>query len=256
MKSRHPGVEVDISFVPADPAGARCLTRAQVEHFNTDGYVSGLRLLEVDQVPTWRAWFDANRLRLSDFSSGFKAFHHEVRELYDLVVTPRLVAWMNDLLGQDVVCHTSMYITKEAGDASVIAWHQDCSYNPMDARSVVIWIAFDDATVENGCMWFIPGSHRLGQLEFDKNPSGVLETRDAESFGAPVAMPVKAGEAVIFSDQLLHMSRGNITTDRPRRTFNATYTNTRLVPHLHKGDWAVLCSGQLRHDHWKCHARP
>ena len=255
MKTRHPDVTADISFVPADPTRARTLTPAQVEHYNARGYIAGLPLFDAAECAAWRTYFDAHRADWTQ-SSGFKAYHHEVRELYDLVVTPRLVAWMNDLLGDDLVCHTSMYITKDPGDTTVVHWHQDCSYNPMDSRCAVVWIAFDDVDTENGGMWFIPGSHLLGQLEFDKNATGILETRNAETFGSKIPMDLKAGQAVIFSDQLLHMSLPNRTKDRHRRSFNATYANAALVPHLHKGDWGVLCSGRAPHDRWKLHGRP
>jgi hypothetical protein len=48
------------------------------------------------------------------------------RDLYNLVTMPRLIARLKDLLGDDVVCHTSAYINMKRGDPMVVAWHQDC----------------------------------------------------------------------------------------------------------------------------------
>lgn len=255
MKTRHPEVAADISFVPADPSRATTLTREQVEHYNTQGFVTDLQLMEPAEAAKWCAYFDIHKKRITDYSRGFKAYHHEVRELFDLVTIPRMVGWMRDLMGDDIVCHTSAYIDKGPRDPMIVHWHQDCSYNPMDARSAVVFIAFEDVNTANGGLWVIPGSHLLGQLEFEPNKTGVLETQQAELFGKKIPVSLKAGQALIFSDQLLHMSQGN-TTDGHRRTFNATYSNASLVPNLHKGDWAVLCCGRAPHDRWKLNSRP
>ena len=90
--------------------------------------------------------------------------------LYDVVTYPRTVDHLRDLLGPDVICHTSEYVNKQPGQTSGGSYHQDATFNAVDARCVVVWVAIEDADMENGCMWFIPGSHKGGVVECDARP--------------------------------------------------------------------------------------
>jgi ectoine hydroxylase-related dioxygenase (phytanoyl-CoA dioxygenase family) len=95
------------------------------------------------------------------------------------------------------------------------AWHQDEIYIPTRDRSLIgAWIALDDATIENGCLWVLPGSHRMGYLY----PQRDHTNRDEFDFGqesygfddtGEVAVEVKAGAVVFFNGYLLHRSRKN-----------------------------------------------
>ncbi len=113
-----------------------------------------------------------------------------------------------------VKCMQSMLFVKPPGFQGQ-AWHQDEIYIPTRDRSLIgAWIALDDATVENGCLWIIPGSHRSGYLypqrahdypdEFDFAP---------ESYGfdesEEIPVEVKTGAVVFFNGYLLHRSRKN-----------------------------------------------
>lgn len=95
------------------------------------------------------------------------------------------------------------------------AWHQDEIYIPTRDRSLCgAWIAMDDATIENGCLWVIPGSHRSGYL-YPQRPHENPDEFDvsAESYGfdesAEIPVEVKAGAVVFFNGHLLHRSRKN-----------------------------------------------
>lgn len=266
MLTRHPDIDVRIGFVPSKPERPRVLSHEQVDAYNRDGFVSSVKIYEPTYMDRLRGFFDNDfpelENKLTDKRFGFQAFHHLIPELYDFVTHPRIVGAMQDLLGGDLVCHTSAYINKPPGQARKVPWHQDCTYNPMDSRCVVAWIAIDDADIDNGCMWCIPGGHLHGQLEFDQTPYtdtsfGALETRDAESLGKAVPAPLKSGEVLFFSDLVPHQSLGNTTRDRHRRSFNVTYANTALRPYHHKGSWAVLCGGRDPEGNWfPHHARP
>ena len=110
------------------------------------------------------------------------------------------------------------------------AWHQDEIYIPTRDRSLIgAWIALDDATVENGCLWVIPGSHKPGYLypqrehhepdEFDfaKQSHGF-----DESLAVPVEVPV--GSVVFFNGYLLHKSHKN-RSEVYRRVLVSHYMN-------------------------------
>ena len=95
------------------------------------------------------------------------------------------------------------------------AWHQDEIYIPTRDRSLIgAWIAMDDATIENGCLWVIPGSHRQGYLYPQRQTQDLDEFDGAgESHGfddsVEVPVQVKAGAVVFFNGYLLHRSRKN-----------------------------------------------
>lgn len=95
------------------------------------------------------------------------------------------------------------------------AWHQDEIYIPTRDRSLIgAWIALDDATIENGCLWVIPGSHKPGYLypqrkhnqddEYDFAP-------ESHGFDESLAVPVEVptGSVVFFNGYLLHKSLKN-----------------------------------------------
>ena len=114
-----------------------------------------------------------------------------------------------------VKCMQSMLFVKPSGFQGQ-SWHQDEIYIPTRDRSLIGgWIAMDDATVENGCLWVIPGSHQMGYL-YSQKPHGNPEEFDAadlESYGfdetLEVPIEVKTGTVIFFYGYLLHRSRKN-----------------------------------------------
>ena len=134
-----------------------------------------------------------------------------------------------------VKCMQSMFFAKPAGSPGS-PWHQDELYIPTRDRSLVgAWIAIDDATLENGCLWVSPGSHRQGRLydQRDHNNPGEFDSGQ-ESFGFDDvgAVPVKVarGSVVFFNGYLLHRSRKNNGANY-RRVLVSHYMNAwSLLP--------------------------
>jgi ectoine hydroxylase-related dioxygenase (phytanoyl-CoA dioxygenase family) len=113
-----------------------------------------------------------------------------------------------------VKCMQSMLFVKPPGFQGQ-AWHQDEIYIPTRDRSLIgAWIAMDDATIENGCLWILPGSHRPGYLYPQRDHNNPEEFDFAgESHGfdesGEIPVEVKAGAVVYFNGYLLHRSRKN-----------------------------------------------
>ena len=134
------------------------------------------------------------------------------------------------------------------------AWHQDEHFIPTRDRSLCgAWIALDDATVDNGCLWVLPGSHRSGMLyptrdhhqpdRFDPAPEAYDPTiADFVNFDqGSIPVPVRAGSVIFFNGHLLHSSQPNRTTDTSRRALVNHYCNawSQLpwsVPGVESGD--------------------
>jgi hypothetical protein len=113
-----------------------------------------------------------------------------------------------------VKCMQSMLFVKPPGFQGQ-AWHQDEVYIPTRDRSLIgAWIAIDDATIPNGCLWVVPGSHRTGYLFPQKahdNPDEFDFSQESYGFDekAEVPVEVKSGTVVFFNGYLLHQSRKN-----------------------------------------------
>ncbi len=116
-------------------------------------------------------------------------------------------------------CMQSMLFFKPPGLQGQ-AWHQDERFIPTRDRSLVgAWIAVDDANIDNGCLWVLPGSHRTGQLwpTRDHGKPELFDPTD-ESFGfddeAAIPVEVSAGSVVFFNGYLVHRSLPNRSTRR------------------------------------------
>ena len=134
-----------------------------------------------------------------------------------------------------VKCMQSMLFVKPP-EFQGQAWHQDEIYIPTRDRSLVgAWIAIDDATVENGCLWVVPGSHRSGYLypQHDHNNPEEFDFAQ-ESFGfdesASVPVVVKAGTVVFFNGYLLHRSFRNRSNVYRRVLVNHYMNAWSLLP--------------------------
>ncbi len=167
-------------------------------------------------------------------------FPHKVSPMmHDMLSYAPIVGVLNQLIGPDVKAMQSMLFVKNAGKPGQ-AWHQDEYYIATRDRSLIgVWIALEDATVENGCLWMQPGSHLPGILypmhhhndpRFDGNQEICDMPYERDS---GVAVPVKAGSVVFFNGYVLHRSLNN-TTNGARRALVNHYMNARsLLPWSH-----------------------
>lgn len=116
------------------------------------------------------------------------------------------------LLGPNVCFTHQQFVTKapDTGEQrSDIPMHQDDGYGRLDPPlDLTLWVALVDTDETNGCLWIVPGSHRLGLLPHDA--AGVNPVlREARTAAPAVAVPMRAGEGVAFSGLTLHGSGPN-----------------------------------------------
>lgn len=218
------------------------LSGEQVQHFRDYGYVAGVRVLDDAQVDRLReelqGLFDPHH----PGNSLFHEYHSNESPDPSQVLFHALGAWritpgFHDLLWQPGFTvpasqllegpvrfwHDQLFC-KPAKHGGVVAWHQDYSYwtrtKPM--AHLTCWIGLDDATKENGCMHYIPGSHRwpllpvtglAGDMESIRS---VLTPEQFEHFQRPAAIELKKGCATFHHPLMIHGSFAN-KTDRPRR---------------------------------------
>ena len=162
---------------------------------------------------------------------------------------PRLLDVLEVIIGPDVLALQTMLFLKPPGKPGQ-GWHQDSYYIPTHPDTLCgAWIAIDDANELNGAMWFAKGSgvepiyppcpqtpygfgdKLVSDITYVK---GVSNPDDGQNLLSKVAekydqvlVSARAGDVVFFNGHVLHRSKKNFTTDRPRRSFVGHYCNAR-----------------------------
>lgn len=139
--------------------------------------------------------------------------------------TPELAALAGDIGMREPLLLQSMYIFKQARIGGEVACHTDHSYLWTEPASVVgFWFAIDDATTENGCMWALPGGHRLpvkarSRLNASRTAT-VMDVFDETPYPDTglVALEASRGTLVLLDGALPHRSGPNLS-DKPRHAY-------------------------------------
>lgn len=256
----------ELKFHPVTTADPKVLTPKEIERYNRDGYLKGYRIFDEDEAAALRAYFDA--LLARTLAAGGDPYsiisaHMKYGRIYDLVKHPTIVAYVNDILGSDVVCWGAHFFCKMPRDPKKVAWHQDASFWPLTpSKTTTVWLAIDDADAENACMRFVAGSHHLGHLTYrvaEEEEQSVLRQSvdNVEQYGTPVDDDLKAGEISLHSDLLLHGSEAN-NSDRRRCGLTLRYCAAEVWsdPALGWNKEGVIVSGRDPRGHWANPSRP
>lgn len=165
------------------------------------------------------------------------------------------------LVGPNVKAMQSMLFIKAEGKPGQ-AWHQDEYFIPTRDRSLTgVWIALDDASVDNGCLWVLPGSHAPGVIYPDREHDDPRFDCSIEAYEFPyrdedaIAVELAAGSAIVFNGYLLHRSLPNVRAGSTRRALVNHYMSAEsLLPwrrppegtHMAKADFrdVVLVAGE------------
>ena len=146
---------------------------------------------------------------------------------HDVLWNPAFVIPASQLLGERAVrfWHDQLFC-KPAKHGGVVAWHQDYSYwtrtRPM--QHLTAWTGLDDATIENGCLHYIPGSHKWGFLDKPvltgemEGLKAFLDEKQQEMLKNSVPIEMKKGYVTFHHPLLVHGSFENRSAV-PRRAF-------------------------------------
>ena len=160
---------------------------------------------------------------------------------------PNVTGAVEGILGPNILCHTCQFRNKAADGKTYVSWHQDTTYLPIGPTVLSCWVALTESTVENGCLRFIPGSHKWGQLPHDErdDPDSML-TRGhyiATEFDQTAAVDavLEPGEAALIHFGVVHSSGPNRSKDRRMGLLIDCFA-TSAVKHGHR-DCAMLVAG-------------
>jgi len=254
----------DLRFHPVDNVHPQALSVAQIEQFNRNGYLKGIRIFDQAERLENRRYFDellARTLASGGTSYSISTAHLKYGRVYDLLTDRRIVAYVRDLLGENVIAWGSHFFCKMPHDGKRVSWHQDASYWPLSpSKTATVWLAIDDADRENACMRFIPGTHHFGHLTYrltENDDTNVLNqsVENAEEFGEPIDVELKAGEISIHNDLLLHGSEAN-NSDRRRCGLTLRYCASDVRAGMGWNEKGVVVSGSDPSGHWANPPRP
>ncbi len=246
------------------------LTKEELKSFRENGYIGPFDLYDKEEIiekyKKIRAdLFDREHaiydLSIKSVISGYDR-HFDVNDLSQHIMQREIVDRVGDILGPDLLCWRSETFPKYPGDEGT-DWHQADTFghasgtpqikwpNPDFGGAITVWTAFTEATEENGCLRFIPGTHEemfydesLG-MEYKPEDVNNLEKQGMKRgfFGynyqnlqkdpdwvpdesQAVSIVMKPGQFVIFWSTLMHSSWPNSTTNKTRLGFAARYVPT------------------------------
>ncbi|MGW8271394.1 MAG: phytanoyl-CoA dioxygenase family protein [Burkholderiales bacterium] len=198
------------------------LSAQQIEQYRRDGFVCPVPVMPAAEAAGLRRRLEAfeasqgGSLEPGQRSRAFLLF----KWLDDLIRDPRVLDPIEQLIGPDILCWSTIFWIKDAGSKSFVSWHQDNTYWGLSSRNVVTaWFAISDASLAAGCMRVLPGSH-LGKtlVHEDTYHADNMLTRGQTIGGIDesraVAMPLRAGEMSLHNYCLAHGSGPNLSDDR------------------------------------------
>jgi phytanoyl-CoA hydroxylase len=138
----------------------------------------------------------------------------------DWATSPELAGRLHPLLGPSLElsqAHHNCIMTKNPAFSSATGWHQDIRYWSFQKPELVsVWLALGTEHEENGCLWLVPGSHRLefhpDQFDADRFFRADLEA-NGKTLQAKVAAELDEGDVLFFHCRLLHAAGKNRTPD-------------------------------------------
>ena len=211
------------------------LTPEQIARYHRDGFVVPDYRLPEETVAAIRA----DHTRLVDRCPEFVDYCNNLLR-YDLgylnyARNPGILDMVEQLIGPDIALWNSSFFAKPANGGLKTPWHQDGEYwaiRPLANCSV--WMAIDDATTENGCLRFIPGSHKAKRLRRHATNDSPDLTLNQELLASEfdestaVDLVLEAGQMSLHDVYMMHGSEAN-HSDTPRRGMTLRFMPTTSV---------------------------
>jgi ectoine hydroxylase-related dioxygenase (phytanoyl-CoA dioxygenase family) len=219
------------------------LTPQLIDSYRENGFVAVHDFLSPSELQTWRDVTEdavATRLRskeLHNQGGDSEAFYANVftqclklADIHDpiakLILAPEIGEMAATLAGIDGirVWHDQALFKPPYGNPT--AWHIDNPYWSFSRRDAIsIWIALDDSTLGNGCLWYLPGTHKTARFDnagIGPNLGGLFKVYPEWKKIDPVPAPIPAGGAVFHNALVAHGAGANMT-NKPRRAMTCAF---------------------------------
>ena len=157
--------------------------------------------------------------------------------LFGIITAPKLLDVVEELIGPEITSNPVQHIRMKLPERAIatdghnyltssVTWHQDLGVLIEEADAATIlscWMAVTDATLENGCLKVIPGSHRKDLVDHCPGEKGVGIPEKLLTLGDSTPLPMRAGSALLFGQNLIHAAVDNSTDDQVRISMDLRY---------------------------------
>lgn len=235
------------------------LTQTQIDAFETEGYLSGIRVVDESTARRYQTLFNELEAREGRDKCQIQLLdrHFDQEFVWRIATNPIVLDCIRALLGPDVMLMATHFFCKYGPTDKFVAWHQDLTYWGLEPPiAISAWYAIDDSDCENGCMRVIPGTHRRGILTHGKsakqgnllsiNQQALISEQEEQR---AVDIVLKAGEISLHHGLLIHGSQPNASTRRRCGLTNVFIpANVKQVEKNSLGEYfrVVLVNGQSR----------
>ncbi|HTE26627.1 phytanoyl-CoA dioxygenase family protein, partial [Flavitalea sp.] len=227
----------------------RHLTEAQINFYEKNGYLVIENIITNDEVQSYKLIYDdflSGKIEVgknrSDLGAGINQTEAKenitqimwpsefMPELLQMAYYERALAISKELIGEDSEMDFDMLINKAPYTNTITPWHQDEAYwvDVPDKRASSCWLALDHATLNNGSMWFVPGSNlkEVRPHTYAAQKGGALTCQAFEEEGVNVEL--NPGSCTFHQGRTLHYSRGN-STEQQRRAYIINFRPAAMI---------------------------
>ena len=233
------------------------LASAAVQQYHRDGFYFPLRVMTPADALGLRRRLEAVEAEHGGRLTG--ELRHKPHLLFtwlaDLVRHPAILDAVEDVLGPNLLVWSTSFFIKEARDAAYVSWHQDSTYWGLSAPDVLTaWVAFTEATVENGAMRMVPGSHAEQLVHRDTFAPNNLLSRGQEiavevDESLAINFVLQPGEFSLHHIGIVHGSGPN-TSDASRIGLAVRYVSPDVVQEGRARDMVLLARGRDDYGHF------
>lgn len=250
------GAESEVSTMP------KSLSHNQICEYEQDGVVFPIKVLTEGELVTARSAFETLMTALGERPDSvllrhLHLFHGWAR---DLALHPRVLDAVEDVIGPDILLHSSTVFCKRRRDPGYVSWHQDGYYSGLsELQYTSAWLALTDSRPDNGCMRVVRGSHREGIVPHNRasaSPDNFVTMEIACRVEESEATDVKLapGEMSLHHVAIVHGSNPN-ASDRPRIGYAVRYVSPRVRQKLDHYP-VILARGHDRFGHYRLLEEP
>src|SRR3954447_16829098 len=238
------------------------LTPNQVGSYQRDGLLFPLPALSAAEVEYFRNCHDELDHSLGGRPTAVQKGdrHLDVKWICDLAAHPAVLDAVEDIIGPDILIHSSTIFTKYARDEKFVSWHQDSHYWGLsEPRLVSAWIALTDSTIDNGCLRVLPGTHTRAFEHLEEPQQANILTRghtvcDTLAVDQAIDIILRAGEMSFHHANLIHGSNPNTSTG-PRIGVAVRYAATAVRQNKSHIP-VILARGRDDYHHYQLQERP
>lgn len=235
------------------------LTPAEVDRYQADGILHPLPALDAFEA-------DALARRYLSQAAAIKGRNNQKPHLLytwldALVRDTRILDAVESVFGPDLLCWSSQFFVKPAGDAAYVSWHQDATYWGLSSPDVMTaWVALTPSTAASGCMQVVPGTHQTQVKHEDRFDDDNLLSRGQEiavqvDQSRVVDVELQPGQMSLHHVLLFHGSEPN-RANWPRVGFAIRYMPTHVRQLSPIRDSAMLVRGRDTYGHFDAETSP